>query len=94
MKLRENWYVDAPWAQLVCSTEMPDDVTEKILELSDNILKENQQDPKDEDIVKAGGYRGDPTKETASYNWLKNNTFIARKLLIVYFTKLASSSVI
>ena len=71
MNVRDNWHVDAPWAQLVCSTEMPDDVTEKILELSDNILKENQQDPKDEDIVKAGGYRGDPTKETASYNWLK-----------------------
>ena len=71
MNVRDNWHVDAPWAQLVCSTQMPDDVTEKILKLSDKILEDNQDDPKDEEFVKAGGYRGDPTKETASYNWLK-----------------------
>ena len=29
MNVRENWQVDAPWAQLVCSTQMPDDVQEK-----------------------------------------------------------------
>ena len=47
MNVRDNWHVDAPWAQLVCSTEMPDDVTKNILELSDNILKENQQEGHD-----------------------------------------------
>ena len=29
MKLSENWYVDAPWAQLVCSTKIPDDKIKK-----------------------------------------------------------------
>ena len=71
MNVRDNWHVDAPWAQLVCSTEMPYDITKKILKLSDSILKENQHDPEDEEIVKAGGYKGDPKKETAGYNWLK-----------------------
>ena len=31
MNVRDNWHVDAPWAQLVCSTEMPYDITKKIL---------------------------------------------------------------
>ena len=30
MKLSENWYVDAPWAQLVCSTKIPDDKIKKL----------------------------------------------------------------
>ena len=25
MKFGENWYVHAPWAQLVCCTEIPED---------------------------------------------------------------------
>ena len=29
MNVRDNWQVDAPWAQLVCSTQMPDDITKK-----------------------------------------------------------------
>ena len=62
MNVRDNWHVDAPWAQLVCSTQMPNDVTEKILELSDKILEDNQHDSNDDEIVK---------KQTATYNWLK-----------------------
>jgi len=62
MNVRDNWQVDAPWAQLVCSTQMPDDITKKILKLSDKILEDNQHDPNDEEFVK---------KQTATYNWLK-----------------------
>ena len=62
MNVRDNWQVDAPWAQLVCSTQMPDDITKKILKLSDKILEDNQHDSNDEEFVK---------RQTATYNWLK-----------------------
>ena len=26
MEMGENWYVNAPWAQLVASTKMPDEL--------------------------------------------------------------------
>ena len=35
MKLSENWYVDAPWAQLLCSTKLPDDKVQKFIEVTD-----------------------------------------------------------
>ena len=41
MKLSENWYVDAPWAQLVCSTKIPDDKVKKFIEVTDDILEES-----------------------------------------------------
>ena len=41
MKLSENWYVDAPWAQLVCSTKIPNDKVQKFIELTDEILDES-----------------------------------------------------
>ena len=41
MKLSENWYVDAPWAQLVCSTKIPDDKVKKFIEVTDDILEDS-----------------------------------------------------
>jgi hypothetical protein len=41
MKLSENWYVDAPWAQLVCSTKIPNDKVQKFIELTGEILDES-----------------------------------------------------
>ena len=35
MKLGENWFVDAPWAQLLCSTKIPDDILLRFVEMSD-----------------------------------------------------------
>jgi len=40
MKIRENWYVDAPWAQLLCSTKIPDDTLQKFISMSDEVLSE------------------------------------------------------
>ena len=42
MKIRENWYVDAPWAQLLCSTKMPDDTLQKFISLSDEVMNESE----------------------------------------------------
>ena len=41
MKLSENWYVDAPWAQLVCSTKIPDDKIKKFIGVTDDILEKS-----------------------------------------------------
>ena len=41
MKLRENWYVDAPWAQLLCSTKIPDDKIQKFITMTDEVLNES-----------------------------------------------------
>ena len=38
MQLSENWFVDAPWAQLLCSTKIPDDALQKFIAMSDDIL--------------------------------------------------------
>ena len=40
MKIGENWYVHAPWAQLVCSTEIPEDKVIKFLAISNEVLDE------------------------------------------------------
>ena len=40
MKMGENWYVNAPWAQLVCSTEIPEDKLIKLLAISNEVLDE------------------------------------------------------
>ena len=42
MQLSENWFVDAPWAQLLCSTKIPDDTLQKFIAMSDEILEENR----------------------------------------------------
>ena len=41
MKLSENWYVDAPWAQLLCSTKIPDDKIQNFIEVTDEVLNES-----------------------------------------------------
>ena len=40
MKMGDNWYVHAPWAQLVCSTEIPEDKLVKFYAISNEILDE------------------------------------------------------
>ena len=40
MKLDENWYVHAPWAQLVCCTEIPEDKLIKFMAVSNEVLDE------------------------------------------------------
>ena len=38
MQLSENWFVDAPWAQLLCSTKIPDDTLQRFIAMSDKVL--------------------------------------------------------
>ena len=40
MKMGENWHVNAPWAQLVCSTEIPEDKLIKFMAVSNEVLDE------------------------------------------------------
>ena len=40
MKLGDNWYVNAPWAQLICSTEIPEDKLVKFMAVSNEVLDE------------------------------------------------------
>ena len=41
MKLDENWYVHAPWAQLLCYTEIPEDKLIKFYAVSNEVLDES-----------------------------------------------------
>ena len=40
MKLGDNWHVHAPWAQLVCCTEIPEDKVVKFYAISNEVLDE------------------------------------------------------
>ena len=40
MRFGENWYVHAPWAQLVCCTEIPEDKLIKFMAVSNEVLDE------------------------------------------------------
>jgi hypothetical protein len=40
MQMRENWHVHAPWAQLVCCTEIPEDKLVKFMAISNETLDE------------------------------------------------------
>ena len=40
MKMEENWHVHAPWAQLVCCTEIPEDKLVKLMAISNETLDE------------------------------------------------------
>ena len=42
-KLGENWFVDAPWAQLLCSTKIPDDILQNFIQMSEEVLQESVQ---------------------------------------------------
>ena len=48
MQLSENWFVDAPWAQLLCSTKIPDDTLQKFIAMSDEVLGESDGKGTDE----------------------------------------------
>ena len=40
MEMGENWHVNAPWAQLVCSTQIPEDKVVKFYAISNEVLDE------------------------------------------------------
>jgi hypothetical protein len=42
MKMGENWDVHAPWAQLVCTTEIPEDKLVKFYAISNEVLDESK----------------------------------------------------
>ena len=42
MKIGENWDVHAPWAQLVCTTEIPEDKLVKFYAISNEVLDESK----------------------------------------------------
>jgi hypothetical protein len=44
MKMEENWHVNAPWAQLVVSTKVPDELFKTTLELTDKIYEDVNRD--------------------------------------------------
>ena len=44
MELEENWHVNAPWAQLVVSTKVPDELFKTTLELTDKIYEDVNRD--------------------------------------------------
>ena len=44
MQLGDNWHVNAPWASLVCSTQVPDDIFKTTLELTDQIFDDVNHD--------------------------------------------------
>jgi len=44
MEMGENWQVNAPWAQIVASTKMPDELFKTTLELSDKIYEDANRD--------------------------------------------------
>ena len=41
MQLSENWFVDAPWAQLLCSTKIPNEILQRYIDISDEVLNES-----------------------------------------------------
>ena len=44
MKMEENWQVNAPWAQLVVSTKVPDELFKNALEITDKIYEDENRD--------------------------------------------------
>tara|TARA_R110000851_G_scaffold329408_1_gene501236 strand:+ start:43 stop:819 length:777 start_codon:yes stop_codon:yes gene_type:complete len=44
MEMGENWHVNAPWAQLVVSTKVPDELFKTTLELTDKIYEDVNRD--------------------------------------------------
>ena len=53
MKVGENWHVHAPWAQLVCCTEIPEDKLVKFMAISNETLDEAKT-AEDEDNYHGG----------------------------------------
>jgi hypothetical protein len=44
MEVSENWHVNAPWAQLVASTKIPDELFKTTLELTDKVYEDVNRD--------------------------------------------------
>ena len=51
MQLEENWHVNAPWAQLVATTKMPDELFKTTLELTDKIYEDVNRDSAGESLA-------------------------------------------
>ena len=44
MNMEDNWQVNAPWAQLVASTKVPDELFKNALEMTDKIYEDVNRD--------------------------------------------------
>ena len=44
MEMGENWHINAPWAQLVATTKMPDELFKTTLDLTDKIYEDVNRD--------------------------------------------------
>jgi len=51
MQMGENWHVNAPWAQLVATTKMPDELFKTTLELTDKIYEDVNRDSAGESLA-------------------------------------------
>ena len=51
MEMSENWHVNAPWAQLVVSTEVPKKLFQTTLELTDKIYADTNRDSAGEGLA-------------------------------------------
>ena len=51
MEMAENWHVNAPWAQLVASTKVPDELFKTTLELTDKIYEDVNRDSAGESLA-------------------------------------------
>ena len=51
MEMGENWHVNAPWAQLVATTKMPDELFKTTLELTDKIYEDVNRDSAGESLA-------------------------------------------
>ena len=51
MEMGENWHVNAPWAQLVATTKVPDEIFKTTLELTDKIYEDVNRDSAGESLA-------------------------------------------
>ena len=51
MEVGENWHVNAPWAQLVCSTKVPEDIFQTVLNLTNEIYGDPKHDSAGESLA-------------------------------------------
>ena len=51
MEMGENWHINAPWAQLVATTKMPDELFKTTLELTDKIYEDVNRDSAGESLA-------------------------------------------
>ena len=51
MEMSENWHINAPWAQLVASTKVPDELFKITLELTDKIYEDTNRDSAGEGLA-------------------------------------------